>query len=205
MILARTSESSTAGEPVTLDEIKLHLRLSTSDTSEDPLLNALIKTARQYAENHTKRCLIPSEYTIKMDAFPNGTNGIELRRPPISSSASDVAITYVEDTTAGNTTTVPTTFYTVDYRSEPGLIFPAYDNSWSDIEPREQHHAITITYKTGYSTSVGVPETIKTWMKLRVGMMYENRESIVISNMIFKFDHAYIDGLLDPYTLIRIA
>jgi hypothetical protein len=96
---------------------------------------------------------------------------------------------------------VASTAFTIDYYSEPGIIYPSYDNEWPD--PKEIPNAVRVTYYSGYSTPANVPEAIKHWVKLRVGSMYENRESLMVGtgNFISELPHSYVDGLLDEFVV----
>lgn len=198
---------------VSLDEIKSFLRLSTS-TTEDTLLTAFIKAAESYAENYMKRSINKQQWELRLNSFsepPENCNhsdnflwqrgDIELPRPPLTSSSSEVEITYVDDATAGTTTSVESSAVTIDYFSEPGKVYPSYDNEWP--EAAEVRDAVRIIYYSGYATSNLVPEPIKQWVKLRVGAMYENRESLMVGsgNFISELPHSYVDGLLDEFTV----
>jgi uncharacterized phiE125 gp8 family phage protein len=183
---------------VTVDEIKLFCRLSSS-TDEDALLIAMIKAAELYAENYTKSAINRQQWQIKLNGFNGHEGEIKLPRAPLSTSTSDVTISYIEDTTAGNTTVLASTLYTVDYYSRPGVVYPSYDNEWP--EPRDQRNSVVVTYWSGYSTPANVPDPIKSWVKLRVAAMYENRESLMVGsgNFITELPHSYVDGLLDEF------
>lgn len=182
-------------EPVSLDEIKLHLRLSTASTVEDSLLTAYIKAARSYAENYTKRAFGQQTWELTLNGFPS--SGIELARPPLSTASTDVTITYVD--TSGVEQTLGSTVYTVDIYSEPGRVTTAYNNDWPDT--RDQDNAVKVTFKTGYSSSV-MPEDIKHWIKLRVGSMYEHRESVTVGEAFNNLRRDYVDGLLDRHRVL---
>jgi len=109
-------------------------------------------------------------------------------------------VTYIKDTTVGDTTTVGSTVFTIDNNSEPGRIYPSYGNEWpSDV--RDERNAVTIQYVSGYSTC---PEEIKNWIKMRVADMYENREGLT-PEQIYRIPRTYIDGILDPYTIPTIT
>ena len=103
------------GPCVTVEEIKQHLRLSTSDTSEDALLNSMLMAAQYEAENKTKRALMPETWELVLDSFPDG--GIEIPRPPLSSNSTDLSITYIDS--SGSAVTLSATAYSVDSDSEP--------------------------------------------------------------------------------------
>lgn len=55
-------------EPVTLAEMKLHLREFTSVTANDATINALIVAAREWAEDYTGRALIDQTWRLTIDA-----------------------------------------------------------------------------------------------------------------------------------------
>jgi uncharacterized phiE125 gp8 family phage protein len=44
-----------------------------------------------------------------------------------------------------------------------------------------------------------VPDGIRSWMLLRVGAMYENREEVAVGQRVVVLDLPYVDGLLDPF------
>ena len=57
-----------AGEPISLAEAKLHLRVDGGD--DDPLIGSLITAARQAAETITGRQLMTARWRLVLDAFP---------------------------------------------------------------------------------------------------------------------------------------
>jgi uncharacterized phiE125 gp8 family phage protein len=201
MALKRITAPST--QCITVDEVKDFLRLQ-GTTSEDYLIQSFIKSAESYAENYMKRSINKQQWELRLDEFPDldeKAQDIELPRPPLSTVSSEVVVSYVKDTTLGDTTSVASTAFTIDYFSEPGIIYPSYDNEWPD--PKEIPNAVRVTYYSGYSTPANVPEAIKHWVKLRVGSMYENRESLMVGtgNFISELPHSYVDGLLDEFVV----
>ena len=198
MSLKRITAPST--QCVTVSEVKDFLRLQ-GTTSEDYLLLAFIKAAESYAENYMKRSINKQQWELRLDDFNGHDGDIELPRPPLTTVSSEVVVNYVKDTTAGDTTSISATALTVDYQSEPGVLYPSYDNEWPDH--RDEHNAVRITYYSGYATPSLVPESIKQWVKLRVGSMYENRESLMVGtgNFISELPHSYVDGLLDEFVV----
>ena len=200
-MLTLTSESTV--EPVSVAELRTFLKMeSTDSTSEDVLLGNYITVARQLAENITKRSLVTASRSVVIDNFPNSTAIIELPRPPLSTVSTNVTITYVKDTTVGDTTTVGSTLFTVDPDSEPGRIYPSYGNEWPDNSVRNQKNAVRINFITGYTTVAPAPEAIKQWIKIRAAGMYEFREPIVVGVSIENLRRDHIDGLLDQYRVI---
>ena len=190
-------------EPVSVAEVKAHLRITTVDDNE--LLEGYIKATRHQAENYMKRQILPATWQLKFDDFNNSTQAIKLPRPPLSSTASDVTITYINSTVAGSSsTTLSSTAYTVDNDSEPGRVYPSYGNDWP-TDVLDVNHAVTVQYITGYVSTSSVPENIKLWIKQSVGMMYEFREPAFTNNrleMMQEVPRAYFNALLDPYVVL---
>lgn len=188
---------------VTQDEIEAFLRV-TAAVPELNLFTALIKTAERYAENYMKRSLMQQTWRLTLDAIPPG-GMIELPRPPlITPSTANVTFTYVDST--GGTQTMPSTCYTIDAEAEPARIYQAYDADWpTDI--RDHKDVITIEYNVGATSATAVGEPIKTWIKLRVGAVYENREALMVGtgNFVEELPRSYVDGLLDEFCIIEVG
>lgn len=184
---------------VTVEEAREFMRVQS--TVDDFLIESLIKSAESYAENYTKAAICRQQWQVKYDGFDGHDGEIRLPMPPLSSLSSDVVVTYIEDTTAGNTTTLASTAYTIDYYSRPAVIYPSYDNEWP--ESRDERNAVTVTYYCGYSTPAQVPDAIKSWVKVRVASMYENRESLMVGtgNFISELPRSFVDGLLDEFVV----
>lgn len=183
-----TISSISTTEPLTLSDAKEHLKIQT--TAEDRLIKGYIKASRIQLENKIKRALIPTSYNMKLDSFQDI---ITMPYPPLSSTIANVVITYINAT--GTTSICASTCYTVDYESEPGKIYLAYNAAWpTDIRLIES--AVKIAFRTGYTTAT-MPENAKLWMKYRVGMMYEHREPIIEGRTISYIKRDFIDGLVD--------
>jgi len=200
MILRRTS-ISTGAQPVTLEEMREHLRINS--TAEDEYIKILIMAAREQAENKLNRALVPQTWRLVLDGFPeHDTAAITLLNPPLSTVTTDVTITFTKDDTLYSSTTLPATMYTVDHESEPGCIYPSSDNEWPSCVG-DIPKAVTIDYRCGYPVGT-VPRSIQSWIKLQVGAMYENRESLSVGrdNAVAEFPRSFVDGLLDPYVVV---
>ena len=139
-----------ANEPVTLSEAKQHERIDLND--DDGLVTALIKAARQQAEEYTKRSFITQTWELTLDE----ANGIiELPRPPIQS---------VTNVTVDGS---PYSNYEVDGNR---IYFPSGVSFLFG--------GIKIEYTAGYGdNSEDVPEPIREAILQMVGHFYENRES----------------------------
>ena len=146
-------------------------------------------------------------WQLIIDDFDFSTATVILPRPPLSTASTNITITYIEDNTAGNTTTVDSTVFNVDSNSEPGTIYPVYDGEWPD-DVRNEQNAVTIQYVSGYtSATTPVPEEIKTWIKMRASQMYEFREPLleISGRNLVEMPRDFVNGLLDPYILNTVS
>ncbi len=187
-------------EPITLDEAKLHLRVT--DNNDDSYITGLITTARQHMEGVLNRCFCTQTLRARLDSFPDLPNAtlkffiptysvesylaraislmsgpLRLLRSPVQSVTS---IQYLDAN--GNTQTLAQNpapglpGYIVDTDSEPARIAPANNLPWAVT--LAQQSAVTILYQAGYANPDVVPETMKHQVKLLLGELYENREAI---------------------------
>lgn len=192
MGLLRTIDATT--EPVTTAEAKAQCRVTIA--TDDTLIDAYIKAARQSAENRLGRSLITQTWELTLDSFPAA---IELLYPPIIGVTT---LKYLEPV-AGVSTTLSSVSYTVDKKNEPGWVIPAFGYDWPTI--RDDINAVTVTYTAGYATAADVPQAIKTWILLQVGHWYENREASVILPTGSVAVLPFVDALLDIYRVARMG
>lgn len=177
-------------EPVTLTEAKAHLRVDGTD--DDTLISALIVAARQGAEHSTGRALMPQTWELALDEFEDE---IDLPNPPL------ISVTSVKYTDSdGVEQTIDAADYQVDSHSAPARLLPAYGLEWPTS--REQANAVLVRYQAGYADAASVPQEIKAWMLLRVGLLYENRESVAAGVTLSELPH--VDRLLDAYRVWSI-
>ncbi|MDD5511882.1 MAG: hypothetical protein PHI12_13875, partial [Dehalococcoidales bacterium] len=124
-----TTKTAPNIEPVTKAEVKMHLRLATTDaeaaayTTEDDLLDRLITTARIMTEQQTGRKLITQTLEYYLDEWPDGDE-IVLPYPPLQSAT----VTYRLEDDTGYDNTLSTV--DVDIVSEPGRIVLQPNESW---------------------------------------------------------------------------
>lgn len=136
-----TVSSPPAAEPVSLAEMKLHLRID--GDAENTLLAALIASARGIAEDMTNRAIVTQTRKLYLDAFPGSE--LLLPGPPLISVSS---IQYLD--VSGSLQTLATTVYDVDTDGQPGRILLGYSDSWPATQSIAK--AVTITYVCGYAT-----------------------------------------------------
>ena len=172
-------------EPITLAEVRQHLRLP-DDASEDDLLLGLIKTARVYCENYTRRALAEQTLETYLDRFV-GADPIFLPCPPLLSV---VEIGYTDST--GQETILSSSDYVVDADSEPGRVMPAYGLAWPVYIPHPAA-SVRIRFVAGFAV---LPEPIRQALLLLVGHWYENREATGTAKDQTSFS---VHALLAPY------
>ena len=172
-------------EPVTLDEAKAHLQVTTID--DDILIESLIKTARQQVENYTNRQLLSATWELFIDSFPSGL--IYLEKSPVISVTS---IEYYAEKDDSERTEFDSEKYIVDNSNCPARLSPIVGESWPSVI--NQLSAVKIEFEAGYASAVDVPAPIKSAILLIVGNLYENR-----GDEGHRMMPKTIEYLLDPY------
>jgi len=182
-----------AAEPIDVSEAKASPSLRVATATDDTDIGVLIATARDMAETITRRAFVTQTWEYVLDGFPTG--GIVLPMPPLQSVTS---IKYID--TDGTQQTLDALLYAVDTDSEPGLVVPAYGESWPST--RDEVNAVRVRFVAGYGDAADVPAAIKTWIKMRVGTLYDNPQALVVGQTVMNVPRDFIDGLLDGYRVI---
>lgn len=187
--------STTAPEPVTLAEAKLHCRVD-ADT-EDTLIGALITAAREYCEALTGASLIVSSYRLELSRFPDSAGDIVLPRRAIINT---IQVQYVDP--SGTTITMTSG---TDYRLVNNIMPPRVRRPYASASvlwPRalEIDDAVQITF----STTAAVPAQAKQAILLLVGHWYANRESVVIGTITNELEQT-TRALLASFTLGEVC
>lgn len=172
MILKLVTPATTY--PVSLAEVKNHLRLPSTYESEDERLQFFIKAAVKYAEDKTNRQLLTATWRADFDKF---TDPLVINKCPVIAVST---LKYYND--SGTLTTLTSTNYNVDTDSEPWRIEPAYGYSWPSA--RAIFNAVQVTFTAGYSSVSTVPANIKAGIMLIIGDLWRNRENVVIGRSI---------------------
>lgn len=215
-----------AEEPITLAEAKLHLRVT--DSGDDTLISMLISAARIHAENVCRRVFVTQKWDLFLDAFPFYTyygvipgyvpvdqlpaawmtmrnyavrfRGSKIDIPFPRLQSVDV-VKYIDAN--GVMQTMDPSAYVVDAISEPGVLTPAAGTYWPDT--LNTTNAVQISFTAGYGGAIDVPAGIKSWILLRVGALYENREEVSVATRVTVQELPYVDTLLDPYRIMGYA
>lgn len=184
---------SPAAEPLTLAEVRAHVKEQAGDSEIDAYLTGLIKVARAACEERTERTLIQTAWVLTLDGFEDA---IELRHPPIIAVQ---AVKYLD--TTGAQQTLPSTEYILDAASEPGRLMLAPGKTWPATQDRAG--AVTIEYTAGYgATAAKVPDPLKQWMLLYIGDMHANRNQTAVG--VTGQPLLFADRLVEPFRLLGV-
>jgi uncharacterized phiE125 gp8 family phage protein len=159
----RTSDAAT--EPITLTELKAHLRVDHTD--EDTLITSLITAARNIAEDYCERSFITQTWKLYMNDWP--TEGIRLPRGKV------ISVTTVKySATTALDTTVSSSDYHTSLETDEAEIrsIDGWDATETDIP-----NSIEITYVAGYGAASTVPQAIKSAVLMIASDLYEYRKS----------------------------
>lgn len=161
-----------ASEPLTLDEVKLHLRIELDNMDDDAYLWELLKAARARCESFLHRKLVKQTVDYFIDAFP-AKDFIEL---PGGQLQSITSLTYTNS--AGTSAVFPNTDYFAVTTIEPGWLHLGYEKTWPTATLRPKN-AIAIRYITGYESGDVIHEDIRSGLLMFIGHLYENREDVL--------------------------
>ena len=160
--MATTLVTAPTEYPVTLSDVKTHLKIEANDF--DGELSGLIDDATKFVEDMTGRALITQTWKFYLDDFKSL---IKVPKPPLSSVTS---ITYTDS--SGSSQTLASSNYTVDAKSQPGRIHQkpsgSFPGTYGDVND------VTITFVCGYGNKTAVPEGLKRAIYLYIERMFDN-------------------------------
>jgi uncharacterized phiE125 gp8 family phage protein len=213
--------TSPPAEPLTLAEAQAQVSIGSEITAtQAAYLTALIQVAREYAEHYTGRRFVKRTFEMSMDgwndkgdtqylkalagAYTYGGQSICIPYAPL------VSVDYIKYVDmAGQQQTLDPSVYQVDTAAEPGKVKPAYLQIWPVVRATD-FNSIRIGFTAGYPEVAGaspsdyagnLPAVLKQWMKIRIGGWFENREPIIVGNLVTSIPRDFCDALLDPLKL----
>ena len=168
-----TRQTPPAVEPVTVAEAKAHLRVDVSD--DDTYIGTLITAAREWCEQYLDRTLVNTQWVMRFDSFPpDGTQDIELPRPPMSLAGTTTAVSLTFTSETGGTQAYSTASFRVDRNSTPGAVKTLYGQTWPPHLMDD--NAVSVTWWAGYGNAgSSVPAAIRHAILMLVGILYEKR------------------------------
>ncbi|CAB3688462.1 hypothetical protein LMG24238_02987 [Paraburkholderia sediminicola] len=203
-------------EPISLDDAKLHLRVD--GTVDDELIGSMITSARTSCEWRMQRSILPQSWALTQSSFRHPwveqhghlhhglifnpawyrarchgyPDSIVLPHPPIRSVAS---VAYLN--TAMQRITLDPSAYRLAIVGEKLAMLRPVGSPWP--QTAREPDAVIVTYAAGWDDPAQIPAPIISWIKLRLGALYENREEYAAGQPIPELGFA--DGLLDPYSI----
>lgn len=150
-------------EPVSLAEVKDALKVETTD--DDSRLSALIKVARQFAEDYCDTRIMTTIVERSYDAWPAQTLGLNVW--PLQSIDS-IKYDDTSSPTTEQTLTVNTDYY-ADTTTEGGRVSTI--GGWPSVAVKPKPIRIRMT--AGYTSRDNVPDQLKEGIKAYVAYLYE--------------------------------
>lgn len=174
-------------EPVTLAELKSHLRLDSTD--EDTLLTSLVSIARQAVEQASGQRLLAQDWRLVLDCWPSG--GI-VRLPLAPMRAVTAIRVFGAD---GSATALVSANWRLDASQEPARLAVS-----SPPAPGRRFAGIEIDVTAGYGATPGdVPEPLRQAVRLWAARLYEER-----GDGVARDPPAEIAALIAPYRPARL-
>ena len=170
-------------EPVSVDELRQHLRIETRD--EDDYLAGLISAARLMVEADTRRALCTQTRVLRLDNLPWG---IELDCVPVQSITS---IQYYDLSNAQQT--LDCSQYDNDLAEVPPIIIESHSATWPATY--ERVGAVSVTFVCGYTSTTAIPGTAKQAILRLAGGWYSVREAEVVGTITTEVKLSY-DALI---------
>ncbi len=196
---ALTVVTPPGSEPITLADLKTHLRVDAGDISQDTPLGAYLSAVRAHIELIAGIAFLDQKLEWAMDTFPwadgpshrvagggyfywpgsiartlgdNVFGAIVIPRPPLTAVNS---VKYIDP--SGALITMDPSLYIVDTRSYPARVTPAYGTWWPTT--RWQPNAVIVNYQAGYANGGAVPANLLQTLRVAAGMLYEYREEMI--------------------------
>jgi uncharacterized phiE125 gp8 family phage protein len=177
-------------EPVSLAEVKDHLRVSESDN--DGMLASYLLAARSHVESICGLALMQQTWDLSLDRFP-----CSLRNPIIIPRSPAQSITSVQYVDANGSPQVwSSSNYALDTKSMPSRLLPVYGQPWPTAQIVA--NAVTVRFVAGFGSSM--PEPIRHAILLLTAHFNENREPVNVGNIVTSIPMS-ADALLAPYRM----
>jgi uncharacterized phiE125 gp8 family phage protein len=175
---AKTLYTAPTIEPVTLNEVKAHLRV-TSSTDNDKISN-LITTVRQKLEDQLQIALITQTWKAFYAGWP-GEDEEDAFILPIAPVASVTHVKYKD--TAGTQSTWSSAYYIAETDSTPGRVVLGYSQTFPTTELYPSL-PIEIQFIAGYGAAItSVPQQIRDLLLIGIERLY-NRPTDKYDDML---------------------
>ncbi|WP_315833901.1 head-tail connector protein [Bradyrhizobium prioriisuperbiae] len=185
-------------EVISLADMKKHLRVDAEDDNE--LIEAYTTAITQHLDGrdgYLRRSIGEQTWELRLSWFPGG-GSVPLPLPPLIEV---VSVAYTD--AAGSEQTFDGANYSVTgLGTNNGRVVLGYGKTWPAIGTGPE--PVKIRFRAGYidggvsPSAPNVPGPILSAIKLMVGALYENRESVVVGVTAIELPWA-VQALLGPY------
>ncbi len=169
-------------EPVTLLELKTHLRIPEDDTALDTHIASCLAAALGTLEDERNLQLCAATWQLVLGGFPRGRGTIILPRPPLISVDKVVYLdpdgVEVTSEPAGEGEPEVELFWAGSLGAEPGFVYLVPGESWPATA--RQPDALKVQFTAGYGAAAAVPERAKAAIKLLAATLFDQPASEVI-------------------------
>lgn len=188
-----TLTGAPAVEPVTLTDVKAHLRIDSDH--EDVLINSLMLTSRLHLESSLAIAMITQSWRLVVDAWPK-SGQLDIPLAPLQS----VTSVRVKPAT-GAAQLVPASSYLVDVTSRPPRIIW---NKGALPKPGVAAAGIEIEFTAGFGAGASsVPAPLRHAILMLVAHWYEHRDPVEIGSSRTRVPEAVSD-LVKPFRRMRL-
>lgn len=161
-----------ASEPISLSEMKAHLRIT--DNDENAYISSVISAVSEESQAIVGRQWVTATRVWRLDDFPRFRRWpLEVPFAPLQSVSS---ITYID--VSGDEQTWDADDYDVDTSSEPGRIKPTFGETYP-LTLLDTMGAVTVTFVCGYGSAADVPANKKAMLKLWAAHLFEQRDPVI--------------------------
>ena len=186
--MSLTLLSPPAAEPITLNELKEHLRVTQTD--EDALITGILVAAVRAIEARGRLALMTQQWRVTMDAPPDETLFL-----PISPVSAVDAVSVIDAN--GAPQSIDASLYEIALGA-PGRVRGA--GPWP--APGAALDGIRIDFTAGYADAASVPAPLKQAVKLLAAYFYEAREAAGEARL-YTVPQS-VDALIAPYRELRL-
>jgi len=181
-------------EPVTVDDLKAHLRVDGDD--EATLVASLISAARVHLEQRLGLGFLTQSWTQIMDAWPS-TGCIRLALNPLQNV--DVVRVIADDEAVE---VVAATAYVFDRSQSSARLAPRLGQCWP--KPGRVLGGIEIDYTVGFGANPGdVPEPLRQAIRLLASHWFERRELVEVGRSVSPLPST-VEDLISPYRQVIV-
>ncbi|MBO0134552.1 head-tail connector protein [Agrobacterium burrii] len=178
-------------EPLTLAEVKAHLRLDSGD--EDALLTTLIRTAREHLERTTGLCLLRQTWRLYLDRWPQ-TGVILIGKGPVQTI--ETILVFGSD---GRETNITAADKLLDGTARPARLWLR-----DPLTPGRAMNGIEIDFIAGYGEAgTDVPDALKRAMLMHVAQMFAFRGAVAPENQPAAVPAGY-ERLVSPFCRVGL-